>query len=292
MVTFVSDEQIKFFKENGYLHIPNAIGAKELEQIRRVADEFVAMEKSAPEEWTEDFKSGSLVGDPESDEDMSLCRLEYPLGKSRELLALVAHPCVLELAYKLHGVPSILTWEDMIIKVPKVGVSVPFHQDLLYQSVNSTVFSIGVYIDDSGGSPLMAIPGTQRLGPLPEDEVAGIVDSRSSELVTLNAMAGDIVVHNVLMLHGSGPNKGANPRRVIYFEFRTLRQLETDSPWGPNWINTRAKYVPAAIRVRRMLNQATDEESPVAAEWERTFAVDEDTLTKLDFRVHHDDLGN
>ena len=281
----LTDDHLHFFRKYGYLHLPNAIAADEIQAIRSVADSFLDLRDSPPEAWREDFKTGSIVGD-DDDSDVSLCRVEYPLGKSRELLNLVAHPQILELAYRLHGGVSILTWEEMIIKVPERGVAVPFHQDLLYQSTRSTVFSIGVYIDDSGASPLHVLPGTQTLGPLTPEQIATLVKERADEIVEVPVKAGDLLVHNVLMVHGSEINRGATPRRVIYFEFRTAEQLQTDSPWSQQWIDARRRYVPAAIRSRRQA-RGIDQLGDSRFEW--AAGLDDDPES-VDFRVHHDDV--
>lgn len=287
----IQPSDVEFFDRHGYIHVPGAIRGKELRDVRKVADHFMAISHAPPEDWREDFKYGELVG-PETNGGDMLCRVEYPFGKSQELLALAAHPIILELAFHLHGKPSVVTWEDMIVKVPKRGVDVPFHQDVLYQSTKSRVFSIGVYLDDSMDNPLLAFPGTQQRGKLSEEEVAALANARRGQEKVVPAQAGDLIVHNVLMIHGSAKNLSAKPRRVIYFEFRTLEQLEHDSPWGPSWIRKRACYIPAAIETRRRLYPSTENDCPFARQWMEQFGgfLHEAKGTRLDFRAHHDDI--
>jgi len=81
-------------------------------------------------------------------------------------------------------------------------------------------------------------------------------------------------------------NRGATPRRVIYFEFRTAEQLQTDSPWSQQWIDARRRYVPAAIRSRRQA-RGIDQLGDSRFEW--AAGLDDDPES-VDFRVHHDDV--
>ena len=69
--------------------------------------------------------------------------------------------------------PVLVTWEDMVMKAPRA-------------------YSIGIYLDASCEDPLLVLPGTHRLGSLAEDQIAKVA---------------------VQMIHGSGVNKGARPRR-------------------------------------------------------------------------------
>lgn len=248
----ISAAQIQEFRDNGFLHIPGAISPEELALLRRAADALIENRDTLPPEQQHDFKYGALVGDGIGEGDV-LCRLEYTLDKSPHFLALAANPLVLQFATAIHGEQVVLTWEDMIIKTPFAGFGVPFHQDLLYQSTRSIVFSMGIYLDDSGADPLTCIPGTQRLGPLSEEEIAGLAAERRAEHVEVPVRAGDCLVHNVLVIHGSPENRSDATRRVIYLEFRTADQVRDDSPWDEEWLQQRLQLLPAAVAARRSM---------------------------------------
>ena len=64
-----------------------------------------------------------------------------------------------------------------------------------------------------------------------KDRVKRIAARGDYPVRELPAEPGDVLVHNVHMIHESKPNGGEGPRRVIYFEFRTLDQAQFDSPW-------------------------------------------------------------
>lgn len=245
----LTQAQIDHFRKNGFLHIPNALGEHEIQAVQAAADRLIYKRETIPTEWKKDYKFGALVGDKIEEGD-TLCRIEYSLEKSPVFIELLGHPMIIGTALSLYDGPILLTWEDFIIKLARAGMGVPFHQDTLYQSLKSTVFSIGVYFDDSDQDPLYALPGTQMLGPLSEEEVLKIAHDRKDELVSLPVKAGDLLLHNVQMIHGSGANYSEKTRRVLYFEFRTINQVLEDSPWGEEWLKLRLPYISHAFRKR------------------------------------------
>lgn len=288
----LSAEQIRSFDEQGFLHLPQVIGRHELELVRTAADELIASYDELPAHLQEDFKFGALVGDGIG-EGSKLCRIEYTFNQHPRFLMLLANPRVLDIAASLRREPMVITWEDMIIKLPGAGFGVPFHQDALYQST-STVFSLGIYLDDSSDDPLSVLAGTHRLGPLGEDEVAEAVKERRADAVTVPVKPGDILVHNVRAIHGSPPNDSAHIRRTIYFEFRTPAQVLEESPWDAGWLERRLRLIPEAMRLRGESDLARDDDPALVEELARRMpewlppVPDE---APLDLRVHHEDFA-
>lgn len=256
----LSQEQIKFFHKNGFLHIPNALGPSEVKFVQQAADRLINEFETVPAALKKDFKYGALVGDMIGEGDI-LCRIEYSLNKSQTFLELLGHPMIIGTAVSLTNEPIVLTWEDIIIKMAASGMGVPFHQDTLYQSLKSTVFSIGVYFDDSDLDPLYALPGTQQLGPVSEEEIPRIVAARKDEMVVLPVKAGDLLMHNVQMIHGSKANNSPKTRRVLYFEFRTVSQVLNDSPWDQDWLKLRQPYISLALQERAKNPVLVEEDS-------------------------------
>lgn len=245
----LSDTQLRSFDENGFLVLRGVLDDDELREVRAAADALCALDgDQVPEDWREDYRYGALVG-AGVNTGHKLCRLEYPLAKDRRFLAMVGNPAVLAVAAELHRDNLVLTWEDMVVKTPGSCEPVPFHQDDLFQSRSSRVFSIGVYLDDSTEDPLLVYPGTHRLGPLSESDVAAWVAEADGPPMRVPVSAGDTIVHNVRMIHGSSANT-SRLRRVVYLEFRTLEQVHSDSPWDDWWLERRLSIVPAAITER------------------------------------------
>jgi ectoine hydroxylase-related dioxygenase (phytanoyl-CoA dioxygenase family) len=289
----LTQDQTTSFRENGYLHVPAIVSDEEIRGLRQATDDLLVSLPDLPEVAREDFKYGALVGDRIGEGDQ-LCRVEYTFHKDERFLLLLGNPRLLEIAGSLADGPLVVTWEDMIVKTPGTSLAVPFHQDALHQCERTPVFSIGIYLDDSDDDPLLVIPGSHELGRLSEAEIRSVVRAREADVIRVPVKAGDALVHNVRVIHGSGFNAGAAARRVIYIEFRTPAQIREDSPWSEAWLERRAGYIAAAIgrRARHALGAGdpvtVDEllagrSAPIAA----TGAISPDA--ELDLRVHHQD---
>jgi ectoine hydroxylase-related dioxygenase (phytanoyl-CoA dioxygenase family) len=290
----LSADQLHFFEERGYLHLPAAIGPRELRRLRAVTKKILQDPAKSDQKHKEDFKYGNFVDGQIVDGNI-LCRMEYSLEKHVRYLALLGHPLVVGAAASIHRAPMVVTWEDMVIKMPRANIAVPWHQDLTFQSVKDIVFSIGLYFDSSYSDPLYLIPGSHKCGPLSVPDLSAFVRDRTSSVVELPVSAGDAVIHNVLTVHGSKFNRGPTPRRVLYFEFRTIRQILEDSPWDLRWLYKRLPYIDAARQTRSTRRELTEEDgrfdTKSLRQLERYWKAADRTikLRDIDFRVEHDD---
>jgi ectoine hydroxylase-related dioxygenase (phytanoyl-CoA dioxygenase family) len=290
----LTSEQIRAFDENGYLRLPKLISDAEAAWLRTAADGLVAALPALADDWPEDFHHGGLFGDAIGVGE-SLCRIEYTFDKHPQFLLLLGNPQILQIPLSLHDGPFLVTWEDMVIKSPGSGNTVPMHQDALFQCVNSQVFSVGVYLDSSDEDPLLVLPGTHRFGPLGEDQIKDIAEERRHQVIPVPVNAGDAIVHNVRMIHGSGANNGHAARRVLYLEFRTAEQVLHDSPWDASWLGRRLPYIPLAIALRASSAPALEDDPMLLAELaERRpewFSGSAEASKDVDLRVHHHDLA-
>jgi hypothetical protein len=62
--------------------------------------------------------------------------------------------------------------------------------------------------------------------------------------------AGDILVHDTMLIHASAAHPDAPPRRVVYLEYRTAAQLLHDSPWDAQWTARRGPLLEAGRALR------------------------------------------
>jgi hypothetical protein len=70
---------------------------------------------------------------------------------------------------------------------------------------------------------------------------------------------GDVLVHDVLVLHGSMPTSGSL-RRVAYYEFRPI---DVEVPYGPHtveYVGLKQRVLAAALRARARVPYAVGEE--------------------------------
>ncbi len=230
------------FDSQGFLHVPQAI---DRDLIRELLSETSSMIEA----------NGSM--DIIRTEEGTVRKIGYLFDKHPLFLETLAHPNILGLAMALSDTPTRLvpTWEDMLVKPGYTGIPVQVHQDLALQTVSGLVFSIGIYLHSSLDNPVCFLLGSHKMGPLTREQIQDLWKTRKEDFVPVYAKPGDLVVHNVLTVHYSGPNHSPNPRYTWYLEFRDLDQLLIDDIWPTDWCLGRRKILFHAIdqRIRKGL---------------------------------------
>lgn len=162
-------------------------------------------------------------------------KLTYPLEKHPAFLRALAAPEVLGLALALSPDPEdiVLTWEDILLKPARIGLGVPVHQDIALQSVHGNVYSLGIHLDAADDNPVRFIRGSHREGPLSREALHRLAEA--SQFVVVRPQTGDVVAHDVLVVHESAANTAGTARTTWYLEFRTRAQLRKEGPWPEAW---------------------------------------------------------
>ncbi len=119
-----------------------------------------------------------------------------------------------ELAVELLG-DVYATVSAMIVKTPGVA-EVPWHRDRIDVAPGSAI-NLSLYLDDStaGNGCLEVVPGSHDSPDDAEVEIA----QRAGPCVPVPTEAGDVAIHDVRLVHGSGPNPSGSLRRSIIVEF-------------------------------------------------------------------------
>jgi ectoine hydroxylase-related dioxygenase (phytanoyl-CoA dioxygenase family) len=81
------------------------------------------------------------------------------------------------------------------------------------------MLTLRIHLDDcpADNGPLEVLPGTHRLGIVPEEELRLVIENHQPHLVT--AHAGDVLLMRPLLFHSSRPAASATHRRVVHLEF-------------------------------------------------------------------------
>ena len=167
-------------------------------------------------------------------------KLTYPLDKYPEFLTVLGRKEISDIVDRiLPRTDSVLTWEDVLIKMPLVGEGVGAHQDIGLDPTRETIFSLGISLHDDSDNPVYFLPGSHRLGPLTTDAVTAIRRDCKPEFVPVVSQPGDVVIHNVHVLHYSEPNSSKRPRATWYLEFRSMASLLERGPWSADWTHHR-----------------------------------------------------
>jgi ectoine hydroxylase-related dioxygenase (phytanoyl-CoA dioxygenase family) len=222
----ISEQDVAFYRDNGYLVVPDVLSQAEVEALRQVTDEFV--ERSRP--LTEHDKIYDLE-DSHSEAEPRVRRIKTPHQWHDTYRQMVDQPNILAVLKKLWG-PSIrFDVSKLNLKAAGYGAPVEWHQDwAFYPHTNDDLAAVGIMMDDvdDRNGPLLVIPGSHK-GPILDhhadgvfcgamDPARGEVDYRTA--VPLTGGAGSITIHHVRTVHGSATNSSGRPRRLLLHQYR------------------------------------------------------------------------
>jgi ectoine hydroxylase-related dioxygenase (phytanoyl-CoA dioxygenase family) len=232
-------DRLNSFLENGFLLVKGLIDPE-------LAENLASKTKAILDENSSEDIAFDDKGVPRK-----IC---YMFDKSDLFMETLSNPELLSLAADLSPDKDqiVPTWEDLLVKIPNNGISVPPHQDLGLQSVKSgRVFSIGIYLNDGKKNPVYFLPQSHQKGALTFDEIKSIARGEQNNFIPVYANKGDAIVHNVLTVHYSEENISDAYRFTWYIEFRTVDELIEDSLWDNDWIYARRAILYEAIQTRK-----------------------------------------
>ena len=220
----LSNEQVEFFKEFGYLANVKMLDEEQIETIKSEIEKL-ADSKHPGHHLFYEYHSNESV-DPST-------VLFHALGAWRiepGLHDVLWNPRFLVAANQLLGDGPVRFWHDQLFcKPPKKGGVVAWHQDYSYWTRTKPVAHLTCWcgLDDSTeeNGCLQYVPGSHRWGLLDKPELAGDLMGIENYLtpeqrknfnpVPVETKAGEAIFHHPLTLHGSGENKSDKPRRAF-----------------------------------------------------------------------------
>jgi phytanoyl-CoA hydroxylase len=255
----ITDEQAKFFQDNGFLVIRQVLVGEELSTIQQAMSQLyqkgVAGVENDPDfMYGHGVKSGKQV----------LRRIEYVIDKSDPMKALLGHPFILRSVEKLQGRNFIPTWDSMVVKVPDEGVIVPWHRDAAIMAGctdTRPIFNVDFYLDPSNlKSCLWVIPGSNLWSAEQISERCARPGFDTSDAVPVPLEAGDVIFHNIQLAHGSPSGDGNALRRTVYYEFRPAEVELEFGPHTPEYIPLKQQVLVECLKRRAKTSYAAAEQ--------------------------------
>ena len=271
----ISEQDVAFYNENGYLVVPNALSEEEVRNLRRVTDKIVEASRnvSAHNEIYD-------LEDSHSSAEPRVRRIKTPHLHHEAYKRMVAQPNILAVLQRLWG-PSIrFDVSKLNLKAAGYGAPVEWHQDwAFYPHTNDDLAAVGIMIDDvdETNGPLMVIPGSHK-GPILDHHAdgyfCGAIDPNRGETdfgtaVKLAGQAGSITIHHARTIHGSAANTSGKPRRLLLHQYRAADAwpvLGLHQPWkeyrdsllcGKDTIEPRTTVVPVRLPLPPAPNQGS-----------------------------------
>ena len=241
----VSDEQVEFFRDYGYLAIDRMTTDEEVEWMRRAYDAFEAAPRTGfPDQL---FDVGRPYG---STDEPELGQLLFPERRIKGVRDTAMYRNGRRIAAKLLDVPeaTVEHWGHLIFKPPNVGAATPWHQDEAYWDVDLSYHAVGAWtpLDDTDvdNGCLWFVPGSHKgdvlahrhLGDDPAVHILEFAnDVDVSAAVPVPLRAGGTSFHHPRTIHGARPNSTDRRRRAWANEYQ-LAPIKLDVPADRPWV--------------------------------------------------------
>ena len=220
----LTQAQIDFYNDQGYLVLERRVPDQIMAEIRAEIERFKAMARGM---ITSDDKID--LEDSHRPDDPRIRRVKLPHTQSDPIDRLLRSDHILAPVRDLIGPNLRLQTTKLNMKSAGYGAAVEWHQDwAFYPYTNDDVLAVGLIIDDMGpeNGPLMVFPGTHKAGIFDHHYngcFVGAMDLEASGLdmkdaVPLMGPAGSVSIHHARTVHGSALNRSAKDRRIIFYE--------------------------------------------------------------------------
>jgi len=267
----ISDLDIAFYRQNGYLLVENVLDRSTRARMKEVIAELVAKAKGVAQH--NDVYDLEPSHTPEAPR---VRRIKKPHVVNPIFWDFAKSPSLLEVVTKLLGPNVRLHGSKLNMKDPKYGSPVEWHQDwAFYPHTNDDILAVGVMLDDMllENGPLLVLPGTHK-GPVYDHHAngrfCGAIDPVAVKLpydqaVAVTGKAGSASFHHVRLVHGSAQNTSDRPRQLLLYEcgaadawplvnFTTFEEYESRMLCGDSTIEPRVEKVPMRMPFPAALN--------------------------------------
>lgn len=228
------------YQKEGYFLLADCMPEGLLQRWRQLADEI---EKESIEQHNNNSRlaGAAVVNDKVGPR---LMRFNDVFSQDPELvLETLALPAMLEICRDVVGRGAVPIQMDLLYKQQHPHPVIKWHQGAPH-SRNYPYLNVGIYLDnaDEGDGCLRYVPGTQHqlqdIDTLSEKfgwELPGVVEQP--------AKAGDILVQDMMILHGSQPKRSEGTRRTIYVELRPWQSIIESGSQSEQWTELRKQWM-------------------------------------------------
>jgi ectoine hydroxylase-related dioxygenase (phytanoyl-CoA dioxygenase family) len=226
----LSQEQIDFYHETGYLHIPQIFTPEEIKELSDAMDRLVQEWAFTSPGWTGPWRQAYM--DAETEKKSKLTAMHDLHLYSAAWMRAVTNPKVARAMSQLIGPDVELHHSTMHIKPPETGHPFPMHQDHpFYAHADERFVDVLVHLDDTchENGEIRFLAGSHKYGPLkhitqteagPCSPHLPTAEWRLEDTVPVPAKRGDVVCFCYYTVHGSHINQTQQPRRLVRVGYR------------------------------------------------------------------------
>ncbi|MEM7127433.1 MAG: phytanoyl-CoA dioxygenase family protein [Chloroflexota bacterium] len=260
----ITQEQIRFFAENGYLRYGRVLEMDTVDELRTGLDSVISLELAGGDDSAPEFKYGHR----RTEEASAVAERPRPITQyinmwKREAAyeQLLHHPIISGVACALLNTPHVRLWHDQIIsKPPEENGHFHFHQDFyLWPLRDPRILTCWLALDDATpeNGCMHVVPGSHADPRFGLESYAAEQEARAAakaagrepqessrqkmahEPITIGKAvelkAGECMFHHCLNFHATPPNVTTRQRRahVMIFMADGVRTKLDQSPKHP-----------------------------------------------------------
>ncbi len=230
----LTDDQVAFYNERGYLRLPGVFSPAEVEfqslELERLIDEWAQHGVGWRGPWRKAYMSA------EDDARTQLAAMHELQNYSEAFMRAVVNDRLTGAVADLIGPNVELHHTTLHAKAPGMGTPFPMHQDHpFYEHEGPAYVDAIVHVDAAAEANgcLQFLEASHTQGPLPH--IRGPESSphlptdqyRLEDAVSVPADAGDVVFFSYYTVHGSAPNRTDQWRRLVRFGYRDPDNVQT-----------------------------------------------------------------
>lgn len=234
----IDEQDVQFYKENGYLLVRGVFNQEEVEEMRGAIDKIIQRAAQAKADQNHAWQGDYL--DPEQLKKLVLKGFHDVQYHDAAFMRAAIHPQMTRVLNGIIGPNVQLHHSKMLVKPPANGAAFPMHQDYPYfPHRDHTMLAASVHLDDADmeNGCLCVIPGSHKQGVLPHvgAHYLNHKEYPISSGTPCPAKAGDVLFFNYLTIHGSDVNRSERIRRNVLFQYRDASDIptvDTHFDWG------------------------------------------------------------
>lgn len=241
----ITPAQQSAFRDQGFLRLSNALPADLLSVWQNL---LAKLNEDALKAHGTSASSPNACFIDGSDQPLLVRFNDLLAVYPNEVLDLLACPAMMAISRDLCGADSVPLQCDSLFKHKLPESTVLWHQDALHPRT-FPYLNIGIYLDDAeeGDGCLEYVPKSQH----ETQDICKLVKEFGWDIpgkVSLPAKAGDILIQDMMVLHGSQLKQKEGVRRTIYVEMRPVAALLEHGVNSAAWIELRKRWRALVIR--------------------------------------------
>ena len=230
----LTQEQIDFFHEHGFLRLEQVYSPNELrlisDDLNYIMETFANWDAAWRGQWRKEYM------DEQEDRKATLVAIHELQHYSAEWMRAMTKPELADAVATLLKTDLLeLHHNTLHAKPPDKGAPFPMHQDVpFYPHTDDRYMDALVHLDnaDEQSGCIKFLAGSHKLGPL--EHITGPDTAphlppdtyRLEDAVAVPAKAGDVILFHLWTIHGSSVNHSDRWRRLVRLGFRDPRNRQ------------------------------------------------------------------